>query len=346
MIGPPQSFAVTTLLFIVLAGIITLAGTKLAAIADELADETGLGEALMGSLFLGFSTSLSGIVTSLAAASGGYPELAISNALGGVAAQIAFLGIADLTYRRANLSFAAGTAANLTQGVLLILLLTIPLAATAQPTVHLWGIHPASFALIILYILGVKLIADAQSFPSWKPQQVHESVPMEAPETTLASRNKLTLWGKFITLVGIIALAGYGVEQLGIALFESTGLSESLVGSLFTAISTSLPELVTTIAAVRRGAFTLALSGVLGGNSFDLLVLASADMVDRSGSLYAALGEREIFLLALTIAMVAVLILGLLRREEHGVAKTNIGLESFFVLLLYLGGFVLVFLLD
>lgn len=87
-------------------------------VADRLADKTGLGEAVVGALFLGGSTSLPGIVTSVTTAAGGHAELAISNAWGGIAAQTAFLGLADIVYPKANLEHAAASAANLSQGTL------------------------------------------------------------------------------------------------------------------------------------------------------------------------------------------------------------------------------------
>ena len=82
--------------FLVAAIVIAIVGTRMAKVSDRLADRTGLGEAIMGAVFLGGSTSLSGIVTSVTAAASGHPELAVSNAVGGIAAQTAFLAIADL----------------------------------------------------------------------------------------------------------------------------------------------------------------------------------------------------------------------------------------------------------
>ena len=108
--------------FIVAAFVIAVVGTKMTKIADRLADKTGWGEAVVGALFLGGSTSLPGIVTSVTTAAGGHAELAISNALGGIAAQTAFLGLADIVYPKANLEHAAASAANLSQGTLLITL--------------------------------------------------------------------------------------------------------------------------------------------------------------------------------------------------------------------------------
>ena len=88
-----QSLPISVALFVVAAVVIAFAGVKMAKISDRLADRTGLGEAVMGAVFLGGSTSLSGIVTSVTAAAGGHAELAVSNAVGGIAAQTTFLAI-------------------------------------------------------------------------------------------------------------------------------------------------------------------------------------------------------------------------------------------------------------
>ncbi|HEY9297651.1 MAG TPA: sodium:calcium antiporter, partial [Phormidium sp.] len=292
------SLEISILLFILSATVIVVSGSRIAGIADRLAQKTKLGQALMGALFLGFSTSLPGIVTSITAALGNYPELALSNALGDIAVQTAFLGIADITYLEANLEYAAASAATLTQGSLLIVLLSIPLLATAYPLVNFWGIHPASIGLVVTYIFGLRLVAAAQTLPMWKAQG-EETFETVIEETDSSATIKL--WLQFLLLAAVLAIAGYGVEQAGVSIANSTNLSENAVGSLFTAMSTSLPELVTTIAAVKRRAFTLAVSGVLGGNTFDVLVVAFCDLVYHKGSIYQALTERQVFVLALTI---------------------------------------------
>jgi cation:H+ antiporter len=98
---------------------------------------------------------------------------------------------------------------------------------------------------------------------------------------------------------------------------------------------------VTSVAAVRRGALTLAVSGIIGGNCFDVLFVAFSDFAYRPGSIYHAITTRQIFIIALTMLLTGILLLGLLRREQHGIG--NIGFESFLILMLYLGGFLLLF---
>ncbi|MDJ0594293.1 MAG: hypothetical protein QNJ72_30680 [Pleurocapsa sp. MO_226.B13] len=104
-----QSLPISVALFIFAAVVIASVGVKMSQVSDRLADLTGWGEAVMGAVFLGGSTSLSGIVTSVTAAAGGHAELAVSNAIGGIAAQTAFLAIADIFYKKANLEHAAAS---------------------------------------------------------------------------------------------------------------------------------------------------------------------------------------------------------------------------------------------
>ena len=336
-----ESLSINIGLFVAAAVIIALVGTRMSQVSDRLADSTGLGEAVMGAVFLGGSTSLAGIVTSVTAAAGGHAELAVSNAIGGIAAQTAFLALADIFYTKANLEHAAASVTNLVQGTLLITLLSIPLIGMSGPQVAIWEIHPATIVLFAAYLFGLRLIYSSQKNKMWSPRQTKETRDETKDET--ASEDNLTqLWLQFALYAAIIAVSGYVIAQAGVFIAAQTGFSESVVGGLFTAISTSLPELVITIAAVRQGALTLAVGGVIGGNCFDLLLLGFSDIAYRQGSIYTAIADRQIFVLALTILMTGMLLLGLLEREKYGVG--NIGFESFLILLIYGSGVVVLFL--
>jgi cation:H+ antiporter len=336
-----SSLAIHCGVFIVSAGVIGVVGVRLTRVADRLADRTGWGEALMGAIFLGSVTSLPGVVTSMTAAATNHPQLAISNALGGIAAQTTFLAIADILYPKANLEHAAASVANLAQGTLLVTLLALPLLAMAAPPISLGGLHPVSIALPLAYGFGLRLVSGARSTPMWTPKSTPET-RVDQPEPAPHPRPRLrSLWLRLGGFAAMIAVAGYGIARSGSAIADQTGLSESLMGGVFTAVSTSLPELVTAIAAVRQGALTLAVGDIIGGNSFDVLFMALADLAYRPGSIYHALTQAQTFVIALTLLMTGILLLGLLRREKHGIG--NIGFESFLIPLLYAGGSILLF---
>ncbi len=329
-------------LFAAAAIVILVAGTRLTGVADALADRTGLGEALVGAVLLGASTSLSGIVTSVTAAAAGNAELAVSNAVGGIAAQTVFLSVADVFYRRANLEHAAASPANLLQGTLLVTLLAIPLMAFAGPQVTLWGIHPATPLMLGAYVFGLRIVSRTQEEPMWGPTETSETQSEEGQDSEDSSTANLSLaglWLRFALFAAVIGSAGWVVARTGINIAEQTGLTATLVGGLLTAVVTSLPELVTSVAAVRRGALTLAVGGIIGGNAFDTIFIAFSDIAYRDGSIYHAITGQQVYLISLTILLSGILLLGLLRREKRGIA--NIGFESFLVLLLYAGSFAL-----
>lgn len=337
MFQPDQwSVAFAAFLFGLAALIIGVFGRSLTLLADRLADRTGLGEALTGAFFLGAATSLPEIATTSTAAATGHAELAVSNALGGIAAQTVFLVLADISYRRANLEHAAASIANVMQGALVVVLLTLPILGFLTPNLGWQNIHLVTPFMFGTYIYGLHLVFRAQNAPMWRPEHTPET-RLDEPDSNISQSPALkVLWLQFLAVGLIVGLGGWVVAHAGIVISARTGLSETVVGTIFTAVSTSLPELVTVITAVRHGALTLAVGGVLGGNAFDTLLVAISDVVHSEGSIYVHIPEHLLFLSALTILMTGILLMGLVQREKHGVG--NIGFESFFILTIYVGG--------
>jgi cation:H+ antiporter len=312
------------------------AGVRLTRSAEALARITGLGDLLTGAILIGFVTSLSGLVTSVTSAYEGNASLAVSNALGGIAAQTVFIVVADLVYPHANLEHAAASESNLVQSTLLLVLLALPVLALALPGLTLLGIHPVSVLLVLMYLFGLRLIASANRRPMWQPTETEETRAEASASTLDAPRGNTALWAGFSALALIVGISGWVLAKSGAQLTTSFGIDASIVGGVFTAITTSLPELVVAVTAVRRGLLALALGDILGGNSFDVLFLAAADIAYPHGSIYGFLGSGDLFWVGLSIVMVGFLLLGLLRRERHGVG--NIGFEGTAVLLLYGAG--------
>lgn len=315
--------------------VILVCGLRMTGLADRIADRTGWGEAVIGGVLLGAATSFSGTIVSLTSALSGDASLAFSNGIGGIAAQTAFLALADIVYRRANLEHAAAELANLFQCGLLLLLLSVPLVAFSAPEVAIWGVHPASFALVVLYGVGVIATTRLRAEPMWEPVDTPETRPDEPDEGDDPSQPAHGLVLQFIGLMAIMGVAGWIVAQLAGVIIERYGLSSSVVGALMTAVLTSLPELVTTLAAVRRGALQLAVGGIIGGNTFDILFLTISDIGYRDGSLYHAVGTDDLFWLSVAAVMSAVLLLGLIYRERSGPGR--IGVESVGLLVIYGG---------
>jgi cation:H+ antiporter len=317
--------------------VIFLAGLRITTLADLLADRTGLGEAIIGAVLLGAATSFSGTIVSVTAALDGRASLAFANAVGGIAAQTMFLAVADMFYRHVNLEHAAADLINLFQGVVLFGLLSLPMIAMTTPEVTAWAIHPVSFAIPLIYGASLYVSRSVHHKPMWSPVLTADTRD-DAPEVETARQRATStrrLFLNFFMLMLLMGGAGWVIAQTASVLTDRMAISASLVGALATAVVTSLPELVTTIAAVRRGALQLAVGGIIGGNTFDMLFLPLSDISFREGSLYHAVGMQDYFWVVTAMLMTAVLLGGLLLRQQYGPAR--IGYESILLLLIYAG---------
>lgn len=323
--------------FVAAAAAIGAAGAKAAALADRLADRTGLGEAITGTVLLGFLTSLPGLLASVTAALENYPALAIDNALGGIAVQTAALAVADLTYRKANLEHAAASLPNMMQTTMLVLLLMLVLIGISGPDVTLGHVHPMSILLFLAAGGAFVLVYRTRQEPMWRPAQTEQTVE-DVPQEAHQRENLAKLIAGLLAAALITAVSGVVVAVTAESFIEETAIPRAVVGGLLMAVATSLPELVTSVAAVRRGALTLAVSGIVGGNFFDVLFVAAADLAYLPGSLYHApgVGHRELFLGSLAVLLNVLLLTGLIYRQRRGPA--NIGFESAGMLLLYFAG--------
>lgn len=335
MLGSGLSTESVVLLFLAAAAAIGLAGSFMAGLADRLADRTGMGEALMGALFLGVSTSLPSITATVTAALDGHAALAVSNAMGGIAVQATFLAVADLFHRGANLEHAAASVSNMVQATLLVALLATVILAMLGPAATVAHVHPVSLLLPVAYLLGMRLAWRSSTTPMWRPTRTEQTVE-DRPDPGAGDTGLGLLWLGFAGCAAVVLVAGVAVGRAAGLIASRTGLHESTVGGVFLAIATSLPELVTTIAAVRRGALTLAVSDIVGGNAFDVLFVCVADAFWLRGSVYQAAGPRAAFLAALAVLINVVLLMGLLQRERRG--PGNIGFESVLMVAIYAAG--------
>ncbi len=327
-----DGLAAAVAVFSVAVVVLLVLGPRTVRLADKLADATGLGEAVMGAVFLGAMTSLPDTLASVSAGLADAPELAVANGYGGIIGQTAFLAVADITYRRANLEHAAVSVPNMIQGTVLIALLSLVLVAIGGPDVAIWGVHPVSPLLVAVYVYGLRVSSQASATPMWQPRKSDDTVA-DVPDGEPLETGLVMAWVRFGVLASMLGVVGWALGESGLRISEESGLSQTAVGALLTGLASSLSELVVAIVAIRRGALTLAVANIIGGNTFDALIVGAADVAYREGSIYHQVTDDHLVLIGVSTLMTALVIMGLLRRERRGIA--NIGFESAAVLVLY-----------
>jgi cation:H+ antiporter len=111
----------------------------------------------------------------------------------------------------------------------------------------------------------------------------------------------------------IVGAATY-LPHLGEKIAEMTGLGQTFVGSIFIAVSTSLPEVVASIAAVRIGAVDLAVGNIFGSNLFNMGILALDDIFYTKGPLLSNVSGSHMITAISAMTMTAIAVIGLTYR--------------------------------
>lgn len=332
------SLPVAALIFVSAAICTIIGSTKLAGLADTLADRLQLGEAMFGAVFLGAMTSLSGFVMTGTAAYTGQAGLAYGNAVGGIAAQTVALAVVDLFYRQANLEHAAASLPNLMFGLLLVALLSTALLLGLGPSWTWLGVHPGCILLVAAYGYGLRLVREVRRDPAWRAKQ-SPFTRQDVPEPDSSGRSTAALLVRFFLFGAVVSVTGWAIARAAAAILEHTPLTDTVVGVLLMGVVNGAPEAISALAAVRRGALTLAIAGVLGGNAFDVLNLVVGDVLYRRGSLFHAATSEQTFVTALSALLTVIVLMGLVRRQTHGIA--GIGWESMLLLIAYVGSMFL-----
>lgn len=318
------------------ASSVTITGSvRMAYLSDTLADRTGWGEALFGAVFFSATAALSGIVITAVTAADGHAELAYGNAVGGIAAQTLAIALVDSVYRGTNLEHAAASLSNILFGCLLVGLLTLPVMAVYIPAVVVFGVHPMSAVIVAAYLGGLVLIRRNSDRPMWeavRTRRTEQDDPDEDDGDDDGRRDR-SIWGEFAVVGGTVALGGWALATAAESIVNATGLGASFVGAVLLGLVNAIPETVTAIAAVRRGALTLAIAAILGGNCFDVLTLVVGDVAYSGGSFYHVAGADELFLTLASLLMGVVVVLGLLARQRRGPGR--VGIEGVGLVSLY-----------
>ncbi|MGP1354388.1 MAG: calcium/sodium antiporter [Parasphingopyxis sp.] len=282
---------------LILAGLFLLAlgGELLVRGAVGIARNLGVSPLLAGLTIVGFGTSTPELVTSINAATAGYPGIALGNVIGSNIANILLiLGISALI-----LPLAVEPKAFLRDGATLI---AATIACAICVLIGDLGriVGTALLVALAAYILIAYLSERSVPDPAG---EMHAHLSEDV--TPLAHRTSALA----IMVAAGITAAIFGAQLLvdgAVALARIWGVSEAVIGLTVVAIGTSLPELIAcVVAAVRRHA-DVALGNVVGSNIYNILGILGATALVEPLSVPPEIAQTDIWIL---LAATALLIL-------------------------------------
>ena len=334
-----QHMALNFALFALAAAGVWLAGSRLPLYADAIADRKRIGKAFMGLVFLAGATSLPEIVATLTAAIANKPSLVLGTLFGGIAMQTAVLALADAVVAPSALTHFPRKLSSALEATMLALLLALLLAITTVGDVIIVLDLGVGTTVLGLGYAGVLVILNRyEGTETWQPIEIPETSEELVAGVATRELDKVTLQGLALRFAAgslVILVCGLVLTATASALAVQTGLGTSMLGVTLLALSTSLPEVTTTFAAVRLGAYTMAISNIFGSNLLMVALVLPADLAFRGGPVLDAIDKTTTLALVSGLAVTTIFLAGLLIRSRRQVA--GMGIDSALVL----GGYIL-----
>lgn len=333
--------------FAAAAAVVWWAGARLARYGDLIAGRTKAGQAFIGIVLLGFLVSLPEATLSAVAALLGNAELAVNALVGGVSMTMLMLALTDLIVGREPLSRDVQHPVVLLQGALTVLMLTVAAAGIVVGDRLLPGAGLVGWwttALFVLYVASIGLVRHVQRLHPWTP----DSSPPDAktgdghgPRRERGPRGPWRIAGLTASVAAAVFAAGTVLAFSADALTQQTALGAGFIGMIFGGVSTSLPELSTTIAAARLKQFEMAFADAFGTNQCSLALLFLADLIYPGEPILNRVGSFSSFAILLACALTTICLAGLLVRPKR--AYLRMGIDSIAILFVTAAGLVILY---
>jgi len=294
-----------------LSGVVVVAaGTVLARNGDVIAAGTNLGGLWVGSVFLALATSLPEITTDIAAVRLGAPDLAAGDLFGSsmanmmILALVAVLPAGQDLFRKATLDHA------LYASLAMILTAIAAIAILVRPAVSVMGIGYGSLALLITYVLGSRAIFRYTALARTTGETVEMSAAADGAERDASkikeARSVRRAILMFVSASAVILIAAPQFARSAEGISDITGIGSTFMGTWLVGLATSLPELVTSLAAVRLRAYDLAVGNLFGSNALNMTIFVLLDAVHGGGPILGVINPVHA-----VSALVAIVLMGI-----------------------------------
>jgi len=305
------------IIFLLSAAVLVRAGSSLAGYADQIAERMRMSRLFVGTLMLAFATSLPEVVAEVTAAQAGAPDLAVGDLFGSSMANMAILAVIDLLYRgRVWPSVELGHARVAAVAIALTAIVALSILMPSRPEIAGIGLTP--IAVIILYVLAVAWFRRMPLLA--RPGLDDRRIPLQKPTgwSEKAAQFSLgKLWFRFGLAVAFIFVSAPIVTLSVKVIADQTGIAQTFLGALALGITTSLPELVASIASVRIGAYDMAVGNLFGSNVGNMSILVFADIAYSDGPILSAVSPTHVMTGLGAILLMAIAVAAIVGESEQ-----------------------------
>ena len=306
------------LAFVFCLVVILVAGFKLTRYGDAIAEKTGLGRVWIGLVLIALVTSLPELATGISAAAlVDAPDLALGTIFGSCTFNLAILAVLDMINSDGPIlnRVSRGHIISAGVGVVLVALAAVSIfAGEGLSGLSLGWVGVPSTLILIFYIFSIRQIFNYERRRNGNENQQPLTLKYDGIS------NKKVYIGFTLSALAIIG-AGIWLAFIGEEIAVTYNLNNSFVGTLFLAMTTSMPELAVGIAAVRLGAIDIAVADLMGANMINIAKIFIIDIFYTKGSILSLVSSSHLITAMITIAMTLVVVIGLRFSSRRKVLK-------------------------
>lgn len=326
-LGGTSLLAVAAAVFIIGLILTIKGGDWFVDSASWFAEATGIPKFVVGATVVSFATTLPELLVSVRAASNGSAQLAIGNAIGSVTANttlimgVSLIAITAFVDRKSfglkgGLFFAA---------IVGLTVLSISLSLPVWSAYILW-------AIFIVFMVSNVMEGKKTATDELSVQFDKKAVPAKV--------------GMFLLGTASIVFGAEFLVSSAKTIATGIGISETIIGFTVIALGTSLPELVTTLTAIRKKESSLSVGNIIGANVIDTTLILPLCAVINGKPLPVEkinlVFDFPVCITACAIAVIPTLICGKFKKWQ-GIALLSVyGVYMAMLIMMEVGVFVLV----
>ena len=298
-----------------------------------ISERTNLEEGIIGMIFLAIATSFPEIVVGVASMAS--PEtvgLGYGDLVGSVIVNSMLLLFIDYSIGQGRLLTRISGLNRLTAFFLLAVAAVLLIAGVLRMYFEVPSIGPVGIespVIVGIYLVFLKILKKKGTPP-------HEAIYHTEKEPFWE------IWAKFAFFLVMVMLLGTWIAGIGEKIVKVTGLSQTFTGTLLLGLTTSFPEIIVTIVAMKAASFDMAVGNVLGSNIFDLCIVPFLDVLTKKPIL-GMITKGQVIATAIAVLISVITVAALAVKRD---SPRRVSLDTGLIFCVGLAGFVLLYFMK
>ena len=291
-----MEIAINALLTVVGLVMLCFGGNWLVSGGVSIAKKLRISQMVIGLTVVAYGTSTPELAASVAASLGSHTDLILGNIVGS---------------NISNVGMVIGISA-------IISPLVVSKATTRKEVPIMIGVMLLLVAMSIDGEIsqydGVLLIAGLIAFTVYTVSRAKKERKKEEEDTSAQKSSMPKAVGLVAIGSGLLYLGGYLTIENVVSIAQSIGVSETVVGITIVAIGTSLPELVTSLTAIKKGHTDIGIGNIVGSNIYNILMIMGVASVITGIAVVPEIFNDYIIMIGFAVVLIAFLRSGIIPR--------------------------------